>query len=147
VVRLTGVMRVTALVKGAYDLVEMFSMHRTLPRHKDPVPCFQEVALWVDFAELAYLPNSKPETGLSEVIPLWVETMEEEPIVDNGSNMFPSWGHIVDIESAEPDSVVSASPALSRVVILVVVRAALAVLCSLLRAFVPADVYSLEGAE
>jgi hypothetical protein len=68
--RLTRAMRVTTLMKGVYDLVEMFSMHRTLPRHEDPVPCFQEVALRVDFAELAYSPNSRPETRLSEVIPL-----------------------------------------------------------------------------
>jgi hypothetical protein len=105
--RLTGAMRVTTLMKGVYDLVEMFSMHRTLPGHEDPVPCFQEVALWVDFAELAYSPNGRPETRLSEVIPLWVETIEEGPVVDNGSDIFPSWGHVVDIESARPDSVAS----------------------------------------
>jgi hypothetical protein len=144
--RLTGAMRVTILVKGAFDLVEMFSTHGTLPRHEDPVPCFQEVAPWVDFAELADLPNGKTETGLSEGIPLWVETIEEEPVVGNGSDMSPSWGHVVDIESTGPESVVSTSPAPSRVVILVVGLAALAVLCSLLRAFVPADAYKLEDA-
>jgi hypothetical protein len=66
--------------------------------------------------------------------------------VDNGSDMFPSWGHVVDIESAGPDSVVSVSPASSRVIVLVVALAALAVLCSLWRAFVLADAYTLEGA-
>jgi hypothetical protein len=144
--RFTGAMRVTTLVKGAYDLVEMSSIHHILPRHEDPVPCFQEVALWVDFAELAYLPKGETGTELSEDIPLWEETIEEAPMADNGSDMFPSSGHAVDIESAGPDSVVFASPILSRVVILVVSLAALAVLCSLSRAPVPADAYNLEGA-
>jgi hypothetical protein len=70
----------------------------------------------------------------------------EEPVVDNGSDMLPSLGHVVNIESAEPDSVVSASPASSRVRIIVVALAALAVLCCLWRAFVPADASKLEGA-
>jgi hypothetical protein len=66
--------------------------------------------------------------------------------VENGSEMFPSWGHVVDIESAGPNPVVSASPASSRVFVLVVALVALAVLCSLWRAFVPADAYTLEDA-
>jgi hypothetical protein len=89
--------------------------------------------------ELAYLPNGKIETGLSEDIPLWVETIEEEPVVKNGSDMFPSLGHVVDIESAGPDLVVSASPTLSLVIILVLV-------CFLWRALVLADTYKLEDA-
>src|SRR4029077_15697862 len=113
-----GAMRVATLMKGVYDLVKTFSTRRTLPRHEDPVPCFQEVALWVAFAELAYFTNG---------------------------DMFPSWGH-VDIESEGPDPVVSASPASSRVFVLVVALVALAVLCSLWRAFVPADAYTLEDA-
>jgi hypothetical protein len=99
----------------------------------------------VDFAELAYLPKGRTETGLSEVIPLWVETIEELPAVDNGSDMFPPLGHVVDIESAGPDSEVSASPASSRI-IMVVALAALAVPCSLWRASVPVDASKLEGA-
>jgi hypothetical protein len=50
----------------------------------------------------------------------------------------------VDIGSAGPDSVVSASPASSRVIL--VVALTLAVLCFLGRAFVPADAHKLEDA-
>jgi hypothetical protein len=73
-----------------------------------------------------------------------VETIEELPVVDNGSDMFPSWGHVVDIGSAGLDSVVSASPASSRVIL--VVALTLAVLRFLGRAFVPADAHKLEDA-
>jgi hypothetical protein len=143
--RLSGAMKVTALVKGAHGLMEMFSMYRTLPRHKDPVRYVQDVAFWADVAELAYLPN-RTETGLSEVIPLWVETIVEEPVVDNGSSMFPSLGHVVAIERAGFDPIVSVSPASSRAVVWAVAWIVLAVLFSLWLALVPTDAYTLENA-